>query len=57
MQEQDAIPRSRQSLGTRIFALAIASSLALALALITEIRQRFDDAFPVSNLSIIGHHN
>jgi hypothetical protein len=26
-------------------------------ALITEIRQRFDDAFPVSNLSIIGHHN
>jgi len=25
--------------------------------LITEIRQRFDDAFPVSNLSIIGHHN
>lgn len=26
-------------------------------ALITEIRQRIDDAFPVSNLSIIGHHN
>ena len=26
-------------------------------ALITEIRQRFNDAFPVSNLSIIGHHN
>jgi hypothetical protein len=26
-------------------------------AIITEIRQRFDDAFPVSNLSIIGHHN
>jgi hypothetical protein len=26
-------------------------------AVITEIRQRFDDAFPVSNLSIIGHHN
>jgi hypothetical protein len=26
-------------------------------AIITEIRQRFDDAFPVSNLNIIGHHN
>lgn len=26
-------------------------------AFITEIRQRFDDDFPVSNLSIIGHHN
>jgi hypothetical protein len=26
-------------------------------ALITEIRQRFDDAFPVCNLTITGHHN